>query len=255
MKGKKLAFPPQRRLVLDIVRAAKTVPTFPVDKWLDLAALAQARSLAPRRISWTALFLRAWALIGRDEPRLRQAFLSWPWRHLYEHPTTTASVSVHRREPQATADELIFCRMYAPEQMTLVEIQERLEWAQSAPIQEVGRDARLLANTPWPLRQLAWALVMNAWGRKKARKLGTFSISSLAGQGAMNFFHPLIVTTSLSFSPVDAETGQCLVTLLCDHRVLDGFLAAECLQKLERLMNSQLIDELTQSLPASSEAA
>lgn len=250
MKGRKLPFPAQRRLVLGIVRAARSVPAFPIEMQLDLGPLqakrkAFAERTGTRRMSWTALFAKGWGLVGQEAPILRRVFLDFPWSHFYEHPTTVASISVHRREAGASADELVFCRIYAPESLPLSEIQTRLEWAQTAPIGQVGRDARLLAQTPWPFRNWAWWLVMHAWGYKKSRKIGTFSISSLAGQGANNFFHPLIVTTSLCFAPVDSATGRCRVTLLCDHRTLDGYVASELLQRFQTIMNEVIAKELS----------
>ena len=53
--------------------------------------------------------------------------------------------------------------------------------------------------------------------------------------GAVNRFHPTICTTSLSYGPLEAD-GRCLVTLIADHRVLDGAAAARALQTLERVL-------------------
>ncbi len=80
-------------------------------------------------------------------------------------------------------------------------------------------------------------------GRKRAKTIGTFTISSLAGMKATNREHPLVATTSLSYSPLDHD-DHCVVTLQSDHRVLDGVKAAECLEELECHFNSTVLGEL-----------
>jgi pyruvate/2-oxoglutarate dehydrogenase complex dihydrolipoamide acyltransferase (E2) component len=69
-------------------------------------------------------------------------------------------------------------------------------------------------------------------GRKRAKNLGTFSISSLGHLGALNGYHPLVTTSSLAIGPIE-PTKPTDVVLLCDHRVLDGVLAAVALASLE----------------------
>jgi len=80
-------------------------------------------------------------------------------------------------------------------------------------------------------------------GRKRAKHIGTFSISSLGGQGALNLHHPLITASSLAFGPIDLE-GDMDVVLICDHRTIDGVLAATALEKLEGTLQREIIDEL-----------
>lgn len=251
--GKKIYFPKERRLVLDIIRASRSVPAFPLDRTLAIGSLEIIRKNSFRRISWTAIYLKAWGLVSQRVPQLRQCFLTYPWAHLYQHPHSVASVSVHRRDPGSAADRLIFCRVKGPEFLQLSQIQDCLDQAQTWPLPQVFRDGQLLGKFPWPLRNLAWDLMMYWWGRKKSKKIGTFSISSLAGQNSMNSFHPLIVTTSLCFSKPN-ENGDCPVTLLCDHRVIDGYLGAECLNYLEETMLGPIAQEL-RTLAAVSQSA
>ena len=78
--------------------------------------------------------------------------------------------------------------------------------------------------------------------------MGTFSISSVGGHGALNVHHPLITTSSLAFGPISAS-GRCEVILICDHRTLDGVLGARALEMLETTMNSQVVDELKSLVP------
>jgi pyruvate/2-oxoglutarate dehydrogenase complex dihydrolipoamide acyltransferase (E2) component len=93
---------------------------------------------------------------------------------------------------------------------------------------------------------------MNSFSRKRAARIGTFSLSTLAGMGATNRFHPTICTTSLSYAPLDAD-GNCLVTLIADHRVLDGAVVARALIRLEEVLCHEMRAEL-RTLAADSSA-
>ncbi len=134
MNGKWIRFPTERRIVLDILAAARTVPAFPVDRWFHLERVRDARQRSMHRISWTSIFLRGWGLTCQQVPDLRRIYLSFPWSHFYEHPQSVASVSVHRREPNASSDQLIFSRVMCPEGKTLLEIQSILDAGKRDPI-------------------------------------------------------------------------------------------------------------------------
>ncbi len=242
MRGKTLSFPKNRRLVLDICHAARSIPTFPVERIFQLGDLSKARDLAGVRISWAALYTRAYGLVCQAIPELRQLFVSYPTPRLYEHPHSVASISVHRDDPNG-GKRLIWGRIDNAEQMGLVEIQQRLDWVICGPLNEVFKDGMRLERLPAPLRRLSWWLAMNWQGRQRAKKIGTFSISTLAGENVLNRNHPLVETSSLTYSRCDSN-GSSIVTLLSDHRVLDGVLAAQALKLLESQLNGQVLEEL-----------
>lgn len=242
MRGKRISFPKNRRLVLDICHASKSVPTFPVERLFQLGDLREARDRAGARISWVAIFLRGYGLVCQSIPELRQTFVTYPWPRLYEHPHTVASISIHRKDPEG-GKRLIWGRINDAENRTLVDIQQRLDHAIYGRLEEVFKDGIRLERLPTPIRRLSWWLAMKWHGRQRAKKIGTFSISTLAGQNAINRGHPLVVTTSLAYSQCEAD-GSCLVTLLSDHRVLDGILAARALQLLENKLRGPVLSEL-----------
>lgn len=241
-KGQRVAFPKERIFVLDIAQAARSVPAFPVERDFRLGDVAAARQLTTCRISWTALFVKAWGIVSAGNPTLRQAYMTWPWRSLYQHPHSVASISVNRVNDQGQ-NFLIFARIHAPESMSLIEVQAKLDEAKSADPSRFFKDGYDLARWPTPIRRCIWAVMMHGWGRKKAKKLGTFSLSALAGQSAMNRNHPLIVTTSLAYAPLD-ERGNSMVTLLCDHRTIDGYEAALALGRLQEVLADEILTEL-----------
>src|SRR4051794_26167656 len=95
-KGCRRPLPRGRRLVCDLLHFARQVPLFPLERSCDLVGLSEARARAPRRISWSILFLKAYAMVARDHAPLRQAYLPWPWPHLYEHPASVAMLAINR---------------------------------------------------------------------------------------------------------------------------------------------------------------
>jgi hypothetical protein len=219
------------------------MPTFAVDRLFPLGEFADLRSQAIPRMSWTVLFLKAFALVSADCRPLRQTYLRWPWPHLVEHPHSVATVAINRRDEERDEDRLCWGRFIEPERKSLVELQQTLERYQCEPIEDVFRRQVLHSKLPLPLRRLIWWTNLNLVVEKRAKRLGTFSMSTLAGLGAWNRSHPSILTTSLTYGPLD-ERGQMLVTLICDHRVLDGALAARVLEQLESALLGPIAREL-----------
>jgi hypothetical protein len=81
--------------------------------------------------------------------------------------------------------------------------------------------------------------------RKRAKRMGTFSVSTLASHAAYNRLHPSPLTTSLAYGPLESD-GRALVTLLADHRLLDGVPVARALERLEQVLLGEMVDELRQ---------
>src|SRR6516164_599028 len=97
MKGRNVSLSLPRRFVGDLVHFARKVPSVPVQRRINLAAVRSARQVAQPRPSWAAIFMKAYGFVSAARPELRRAYLPYPWPHLYEHPITIASVAVERR--------------------------------------------------------------------------------------------------------------------------------------------------------------
>lgn len=233
-----------RALVLDTLYFARFVPTFPVEQTFELAELARLRKNSPVRISWTVLFLKAFALAARTRPELRQAFVPWPWSHVCEYEQSVAVVAIQRQH----ADEPWLCwgRFSAPESTSLTDLQEMLDRYQQEPVEQVFRRQVRVSRFPGWLRRMAWRIGLYVDVAKRGKRFGTFSVSSLAGQGTLNRFHPSIHTASLTYGPLDKD-GCCLVTLICDHRILDGIAAADALHGLRDALLGEIAEELRDS--------
>ena len=209
---------------------------------MQLGELSSARKACSTRIAWSTLFARAYGIVCEQVPELRELFVRFPLKHLYRHPNSVGSLSVHRKDDSGS-ERLIFGRWNNPGATELIVLQQQLDSFINAPIAEVFREGLMLENFPAPLRRIVWWWVTNWTGRNRAKHVGTFSISSLAGQGALNAYHPLIATSSLAFGPI-GTSGECEVVLVCDHRTLDGVLGAKALEMLESVLSIQMADEL-----------
>jgi hypothetical protein len=90
---------------------------------------------------------------------------------------------------------------------------------------------------------MIWWWNLNVGTKSRAKRLGTFFLSTLAGRGAEIQLPPSIHTGCLTYGPLD-ENGIARVTLAYDHRVMDGALVAEILLRLEETLSGVLTAEL-----------
>jgi hypothetical protein len=230
-----------RRLVGDLLWFAARVPLFPLEREFDLADLAALRSRASVRISWVALFVKAYGLLAAEIPQLRHSYMRWPWPHVYQHADSVGMVAVNRSTP--SGDRLFWGRFTAPEKMSLVEVQKQLDDYKHGQIEPTFRRQIRLSRFPKPLRMLAWWMSLNLSAERRARRLGTFGLSTVAGLGAVNRIHPTCTATSLTYGPI-SDAGRVLVTVVYDHRLIDGAPLARALAELEAILQGPIAEEL-----------
>jgi hypothetical protein len=230
-----------RRLVLDGLYFARRVPLYPIEKSFALAEVAELRKSASRRISWAAIFVKAYALAAQKHRPLRRAYIRWPWPHFMEESRSTAMVVVNRQ--YRNEDRICWGKIRSPETRPLSDLQDELDAYKSKPVDAVFYRQVIFSRMPTLLRRFIYWWNLNFAGSRRAKRLGTFTMSTLAGEGVLNRMHQTVLTTSLTYGPLD-ENGQALVTLLCDHRVVDGIVAARALNDLEEAMCGAIAAEL-----------
>ena len=142
-KGSRRAFPKYRETVLDIIRVSQSVPSFPLVRTMQLGELSRVRTACSVRIAWSTLFARAYGIICKQTPELRELFVQYPYKQLYRHPHTVASLSVHRKD-DAGNERLIWGRFNDPESTPLIILQQQLDSFRNAPIAEVYREGLML---------------------------------------------------------------------------------------------------------------
>jgi hypothetical protein len=208
---------------------------------MDLSQVAACRQRVQPRVSWTTLFLKAYGQVTAASKPLRQSFMRWPLPHVYQHERSVAMLAIQRQHEGRP--RLCWGRFVDPGERSLRELQDQLNQYAAKPVAEAFRKQIRLSRLPWPLRRLGWWCAINGPGHVRERQIGTFSLSSLAGQGVNNRDHPTICTSSLTYGPLD-PAGQSLVTLIYDHRLLDGMQAAEALQQLRQQLQGAILVEL-----------
>ena len=239
--GRRIRVPASRRLSWDLLYFHRDVPLCAHDRRMSLADVARVRNSRTERVSWPALFLKAYAIVAQDVPELRQTWYRWPWAHLYQHPSSVATLTVQREmhgEPW-----LFWGQIASPELKSLSELQHAINEFRDGDVRRVFRKQLQLAKLPTAFRRMLWWWNLNVATAVRAKRLGTFLLSTLAGRGAEIQLPPSIHTGCLTFGPLD-ENGVARVTLAYDHRIMDGALVADILQRLEATLCVVLIDEL-----------
>lgn len=242
-RGAHLPLSPARKMVLELLHHAHKVPSLPLARSLDVSLLAGARNDQPNRPSWIAIFMKAYGLVSLRHPALRRAYIPWLRPHLYEHPQSECTLPIERTWQ---GEQVIFGgKIRAPEQFTLEQIDARLRHFKEAPVLDVNyfRQILRIGRLPLVLRRFTFWQTLYLSGYKRAKRFGTFMMSSLGSLGVEQF-HPLTpLTTYFTFGPISDE-GQVTAKIIYDHRVLDGRTVARCLQDLEHILNAELLLEL-----------
>jgi hypothetical protein len=232
-----------RRLLCDYLYFASQVPTVPVERQMTLAPVVAARAIASPRPGWSAIFIKAWAMVCSRMPVLRRAYMRWPWPRLYQHAINVASVPVER--PYGAEEALFFIHLKQPERLSLVEIDSRLRYFKERELGSSGAMRRQLrmARMPGVIRRLLWRVAMNR-GVWRERYMGTFGLTSYGSLGASSL-HPLgLLTTTINFGPISSEDHKVSVRIVYDHRVMDGATVARALADLESVLHHEVLAEL-----------
>lgn len=239
--------------MIDLMRFSIGIPRITVQRRMNLAPLLGTRSVVEVRPSWTAIFLKGYALLARETPELRRAYVRLPWPRLYEYPESVGSVAYERELDGEPA--VLLARIKGPEHRSLKQLDAAVRAARSTPVMEVRdfRRALSLARVPAPLRWLLMWLGLN-WGRQRVNYFGTFQLSVYSALGAESLNPLTPLTTLLNYGPISAE-GRVNVRILYDHRVMDGATVARALERFESILNGIIAAEIADSGPSSARPA
>jgi len=242
MRGRPIPLSLPRRLVSDLLSFAAKMPILPVQRQMHLGELKKARAARPVRPSWVALFLKAFALTAKEFPELRRVYLKFPWPHLYEYRDSVAAVTVERSIGPEPA--VLVLRIGGLEWQPLASIDQAIDFARSAPIEDVKdfRRALRIARLPLLLRRALMWLGLNI-GRQRPKYFGTFCLTDLSPLGTESL-RPLFPATVTLYYGRMSEEGALVVRAAYDHRVLDGATIARALARLEQLLNGVVAAEL-----------
>ncbi len=247
MRGtvRKISLP--RRFVADLMHASMRVPFVSLRRRLDISQLTEALAMAARPPGWAAIFVKAFALMAKDEPLLRTLYAKWPWPSFYELPHSVAMVAIARVEDGE--DCVLPQKITAADALTLSEVDAQIRHAKVAPIGQVPafRKAMLATRLPLPLRRLAWLVGLN-FGRQRANWFGSVGVTSVAAYGAGELHALTPGPFILSYGV--AEPDQTIdVVIRWDHRITDAALIAKTLTRLEEVLNTEIAGELRTNRP------
>ncbi len=169
--------------------------------------------------------------------------MKWPWRHLYENPIQIGRIAVARHF--RGEDWVFFERIDQPENLSLQEIQRRIDNAKTAPIRDIFlfQLQWLFCHLPVLIRHAIWRFTLNASGTLRTQATGTFGLTTVAARGAISIHPPSLGNMTMTYSPIN-EDGDVRITFVYDHRMLDGSVVAGYLAEFEETLNGQICDEL-----------
>jgi hypothetical protein len=237
---RKISLP--RRLVADLMHASVRVPFVSLSRPLNVRQLAEVRAQAANPPGWAAIFVKAFALVAREQAILRTLYVKWPRPVFYELPRSVAMVAIAR---DVDGEHCVLPqRITAPDEIPLGELDALIRRAKEAPIDEVPAFRKMLRATrlPLPLRRLLWAVGLNL-GRHRAKFFGSFGVTSVAafGPGALHALSP--GPFLLSYGVLGADQ-RLEVVLRWDHRVTDAAPMAAALSRLEQVLNGEIAAEI-----------
>jgi hypothetical protein len=242
-RGKTIALSTGRRLVGEILHHARKVPSLPLARDCNLALLAAARSRLLEPPSWTAIFMKAYALVARDTPALRRMYLTVPYPRLYEHDRSECALIVEREYQGETV--VLTGKMIGIESKPLAELDLHIKFFRNAEVWSVSEFRQMLRMARYPkwVRRFGMWRVLNWSGPRRARRAGTFSMSSLGNFGVEQI-HPLSpLTTYFTFGPIQRD-GRVTLKIIYDHRVMDGRCISQSLVDLEHVLNTAIVKEM-----------
>ncbi|KYG98750.1 hypothetical protein [Bradyrhizobium sp. DOA1] len=247
MRGTPKTISLRRRLICDLMHASMGVPFVSLSRSLDIRPVLEARAGATTPAGWAAMFVKAFALVARDEPVLRTVYAKWPWPALYELPKSVALVAIARVDDGEEC--VIPQRIAAPDAMALAAVDAEIRRAKTAPVEDVPMFRKIMRATrlPLPLRRLSWAVGLN-FGRQRGNWFGSFAVSSVAAYGGGEL-HPITPGPFVvSYGTVEADQ-TIHVVIRWDHRVTDAAPIARVLTRLEQVLNTEIAGELRTAEP------
>jgi hypothetical protein len=228
-------------MMADYMWAAAGIARVDVTRHVAFADLIAVRKRFRDPPSWTAIFVKGFAIVAAEIPELRRVYIKLPWPHFFEYAESTVVVGHERR----IGDDIgvLPLRFYKPDSIPLGQLSEHIRRAAAAPVEESRLHRKLIAIARLPLliRRLIWGLCLNIPGLRRA--LGTVGVSSAARWETDLGTSRTPLPCLLSYGPADPH-GNVNVRLSFDHRIFDGALAGRALSRLDQVLNSSILHEL-----------
>lgn len=245
--GKRVKLSSGRRLVDDVIAMSIKMPMASISGDYDAPLTAQFRRKTRPKVTWNVLYMKAYAAVCQKHDHLRQAYVKFPWGHLYQHDYNVCMMTIARQ--YKGEERLFFARFNRPDAETLEELQAQYDHYRQAPVEEIKqfRHQIYFAKLPRPVRRFCWWALFNLWPQKRASHMGTFGMTISGYRGAYGDRMLGPNTTTLGVDPLPRK-GRGKILLTFDHRVLDGSPACKSLQELNHILNTAIREELAEML-------
>ena len=201
--GRRIRLSVARRMIADFMWAGSNTGRVSVTRPVAFRDLMTARGDLGAAPSWTAIFVKGFALVAAEIPELRRVYLGLPWPHLYEYADSTVCI-IHERWIMGDLG-LLPLRFQKPDAVPMPQLSEMIRRAAAAPTEEARFHRKLIALARLPLlaRRLILAVCMNV--PRLRREMGTYGVSSAArwrtDLGTSRTPQPCL----LSYGPADAD--------------------------------------------------
>lgn len=243
-------FPRQRQHTLLFLEHSHAYRPVIIDTEVEMTQVVQHRRQSGGHFSYLAYFIQAMSLVVAQYPEANTLFIGNFFPHLVPLDTVNAkftldkTVAGQRIVASAVIERADGLSLEAIQRrIDAIKAQEIAEGEEFAPIRKIHSLPLLLARLLF--RYAMWRPAI------KSRVQGTFTITSLGGR-AVTRFVPLPGTTlTLGVGDVTerplVKNGQLTVahvttlTLVFDHRVLDGAISAEILAKIKEKLESAVV--------------
>ncbi|MGH6725681.1 MAG: hypothetical protein ACREB8_03940 [Pseudolabrys sp.] len=241
--------PLHRRWINDIFHFGKKSHTVVCNWQLNVAPALAARAGGQPAISWTAMWMKALALVAQRRSVLRTAYRPFPWAHLYVHPHSNCAVVIERTWQ---GEEAVFFEVIEkPDTIPIAELVGVLRKLKQEPVESIitFRLIIAIARLPVLVRRFLWHLVLY-WGlgRFPAELLGTIGINPFPTGGTITQTASPI--PFVFFIGLVEPNGDTQIQFVFDHRVIDGAEAYRLLRDVEATMNRDIVAELKENLQA-----
>ena len=225
----------------DYMWAASGIARVDVTRRVAFHDLISVRSTLRNPPTWTAIFVKAFAIVAAEIPELRRVYMRLPWPHLYEYTDSTVVVAQERKIMGDTG--VLPLRFHKPNAIPLAQLSEMIRRAADAPLERTSFHRKLIAIARLPLliRRVIWGVCLNI--PRLRREIGTYGISSVARWHSELGTSRTALPCLLSYAPADGH-GNVKVRLSFDHRIFDGALAGRGLSRLDEVLNSLILEEL-----------
>jgi len=178
--------------------------------------------------------------------------VGFPWPHLYQVENTVALITLARDE--GSSQRLYFARFHKPDDHTLRQLQDRLDYFLSEPIKDIRQFCHQdrFAKLPGLIRRILWWMLMQGVPSQRATYMGTFGMSISGFNHTYGNCHLGPNTTIVGVDPTP-RNGIARLLLTFDHRVLDGKPTIDIMNQLYSTLLGPIRTEMEAMLQSQTE--